>query len=219
MNMRRNFAALLQSNQTIFSPWQTRPSVYRLSSQSADCGAVISAVIIRHARRRSIYAYYCWNSHSQVRSGLLLTVPTVGRKPCFKLRQTQVLRRVTMPCWDCRCVQHRFFLESLHARDKRPNRQNQQRLHATLEEDSALQRIEASPRGKSRSGALNRLSKPELQQELRLRGLSDNGKKEALKARLTDSLDLDNPAAGISRDLLYQAAYNLHTTKVNLVEV
>ena len=135
-----------------------------------------------------------------------------------ELRQTQVLRCVTMLCWDCRCVQHRVFLESLQARDKRPNRQNQQRIHATLEEDSALQRIEASPRGKSRSGALNRLSKPELQQELRLRGLSDNGKKEALKARLTDSLDLDNPAAGISRDLLYQAAYNLHTTKVHLVE-
>lgn len=62
---------------------------------------------------------------------------------------------------------------------------------------SVLHRITSSPRGKTGSAALNRLSKPELQQELRLRGLSDHGKKPELKQRLFDALEIDTPATGL----------------------
>ena len=72
-----------------------------------------------------------------------------------------------------------------------------QKLNAAPEPDSALQRIVSSRRGKTGSAALNRLSKPELQQELRSRGLSDSGLKDELKARLLDSLDVDPSATGV----------------------
>lgn len=68
---------------------------------------------------------------------------------------------------------------------------------------SVLQQITSTPRSKTSAAALNRLSKPELQQELRLRGLSDQGKKPELKQRLLDAFEPETPAAGLHAHALW----------------
>lgn len=61
---------------------------------------------------------------------------------------------------------------------------------------SILDQIALKPRRSTARAVVDRLSKPELQSELRLRGLDDGGKKNDLKARLRESLKGEEALTG-----------------------
>lgn len=73
---------------------------------------------------------------------------------------------------------------------------------------SPLQLIGSNPRGNVNSAAINRLKKAELQEELGLRGLLEEGSREVLRKRLNQAIRSEQPAStGMQKVSHLQAAF------------